>query len=89
MALVQLLKRFKFQRTAETEVCYQEFVSTLLEFETKVQQLKIVKCSLQVPLQLKAAVTMAPKNGIRVKIISRAKLKKQFFSGMAQNNNGY
>ncbi|XP_020607814.1 cytochrome P450 3A41-like [Orbicella faveolata] len=43
LALVHLLKRFTFQRSAETEV----------------------------PLQLKAAVTMAPKNGIQVKIISR------------------
>ncbi|XP_078362560.1 cytochrome P450 3A2-like isoform X2 [Oculina patagonica] len=44
MALVHILKRFKFQRSADTEV----------------------------PLQLKGAVTMAPKNGIQVKIVSRA-----------------
>lgn len=43
MALVHILKRFKFERSAETEV----------------------------PLELKATITMAPKNGIRVKIVSR------------------
>lgn len=43
MALVHILKRFKFERSTETEV----------------------------PLELKATITMAPKNGIRVKIVSR------------------
>lgn len=43
MALVHILKRFKFEHSTETEV----------------------------PLELKATITMAPKNGIRVKIVSR------------------
>lgn len=44
MALVHVLKRFRFQRSADTEV----------------------------PLQLKAAITMAPQNGIYVKTVPRA-----------------
>lgn len=77
MALVHLLKRFKFQRLQRLRYCWKMsnffFVQEIpiTSWDIEIPNVTDDILFYQVPLQLKAAVTMAPKNGIQVKIISR------------------
>ena len=64
IALIELLQRYTFIRAPETEVLWQA-VATIMHNQS-------LTFMMQVPLQFGAGLTVRPKNGIYLKVISRS-----------------
>ena len=71
MALIELLKRYTFVRTPDTEVSLHKQLQLLCTLNDLISDLCIIP-TLQVPLQTVNGITLSPKNGIYLKVVNRS-----------------
>ena len=65
MALVSILRKFKFERAPDTEV------GRALQLLTTPWTFEKLIWSPQVPLKTRLAITLGPVNGIHLKVVAR------------------